>query len=54
MSSGAKSVSAYVTHGVFSEPALKRLKDSKLKELVTTNTIKKFLMKKIVKSEDYL
>ena len=41
MSSGAKSVSAYVTHGVFSEPALKRLKDSKLKELVTTNTIKK-------------
>ena len=37
---GAKSVSAYVTHGVLSEPALERLKSSKLKELVTTNTIK--------------
>ena len=37
---GAKSVSAYVTHGVLSEPALERLKNSKLKELVTTNTIK--------------
>ncbi len=39
---GAKSVSAYVTHGVLSEPALDRLKSSKLKELVTTNTIKEF------------
>ena len=39
---GAKSVSAYVTHGVLSEPALERLKNSKLKELVTTNTIKEF------------
>ena len=39
---GAKSVSAYVTHGVLSEPALDRLKNSKLKELVTTNTIKEF------------
>ncbi len=41
ISSGAKSVSAYVTHGVLSEPALTRLEKSKLKELVTTNTIKK-------------
>ena len=41
--SGAKSVSAYVTHGVLSEPALTRLEKSKLKELVTTNTIKKIL-----------
>ncbi|MBV68305.1 MAG: phosphoribosylpyrophosphate synthetase [Pelagibacterales bacterium] len=40
LSEGAKSVSAYVSHGVFSEPALERLKSSKLKELVTTNTIK--------------
>ena len=40
ISSGAKSVSAYVTHGVLSEPALTRLEKSKLKELVTTNTIK--------------
>ncbi|MDC3023976.1 ribose-phosphate pyrophosphokinase [Alphaproteobacteria bacterium] len=40
LSEGAKSVSAYVTHGVFSKPALERVKESKLKELVTTNTIK--------------
>ena len=40
ISEGAKSVSAYVTHGVFSKPALERVKDSKLRELVTTNTIK--------------
>ncbi len=40
VSEGAKSVSAYVSHGVFSKPALERLKNSKLKELVTTNTIK--------------
>ncbi len=39
LSSGAKSVSAYVSHGVLSEPALERLQKSKLKELVTTNTI---------------
>ena len=38
--SGANSVSAYVTHGVLSEPALTRITNSKLKELVTTNTIK--------------
>ena len=41
ISSGAKSVSAYVTHGVLSEPALGRLEKSRLKELITTNTIKK-------------
>ena len=41
ISEGAKSVSAYVTHGVFSEPALMRINSSKLKELITTNTIKK-------------
>ena len=40
LSEGAKSVSAYVSHGVLSEPALERLKNSILKELVTTNTIK--------------
>ena len=36
---GANSVSAYVSHGVLSGPALKRIKESSLKELVTTNTI---------------
>jgi ribose-phosphate pyrophosphokinase len=36
---GASSVSAYVSHGVLSGPALQRIKDSSLKELVTTNTI---------------
>ena len=36
---GAKSVSAYVSHGVLSDPALQRIKDSSLKELVTTYTI---------------
>ncbi len=41
INSGANSVSAYVTHGVLSEPALTRLEKSNLKELVTTNTIKK-------------
>ena len=40
INSGANSVSAYVTHGVLSEPALTRLEKSNLKELVTTNTIK--------------
>ena len=38
--SGANSVSAYVTHGVLSEPAMTRITNLKLKELVTTNTIK--------------
>ena len=36
---GASSVSAYVSHGVLSGPALQRIKQSSLKELVTTNTI---------------
>ena len=36
---GAKSVTAYVTHGVLSGKALSRIKDSKLKEVVITNTI---------------
>ena len=49
LSEGAKSVSAYVSHGVFSEPALERLKSSKLKELVTTNTIKEISNEKKVK-----
>ncbi len=36
---GAKSVSAYITHGVLSNGASKRIDDSKLKELVVTNSI---------------
>jgi len=36
---GAKSVSAYITHGVLSNGAMKRVEDSKLKELVVTNSI---------------
>ena len=36
---GAKSVTAYVTHGVLSGKALNRIKDSKLKEVVITDTI---------------
>jgi len=36
---GAKSVSAYITHGVLSEPAVKRVVNSKLKELVITDSI---------------
>ena len=38
---GAKSVTAYVTHGVLSGKALSRIKDSKLKEVVITDTINK-------------
>ena len=37
--SGAKSVSAYITHGVLSGPAIERLKNSKLNELVITDSI---------------
>ena len=37
--SGANSVSAYVTHGVLSGPAMDRIFKSKLSEMVTTNTI---------------
>lgn len=36
---GAKSVSAYITHGVLSNGAIKRIEDSKLKELVVTDSI---------------
>ena len=37
--SGAKSVSAYITHGVLSGPAVERIKNSKLDELVITDSI---------------
>jgi ribose-phosphate pyrophosphokinase len=37
--SGAKSVSAYITHGVLSGPAVERVKNSKLNELVITDSI---------------
>jgi ribose-phosphate pyrophosphokinase len=36
---GSKSVSAYITHGVLSNGAIKRIEESKLKELVVTNSI---------------
>jgi len=36
---GAKNVSAYITHGVLSGPAVKKITDSKLKELVITDSI---------------
>jgi ribose-phosphate pyrophosphokinase len=36
---GAASVSAYVTHGVLSNGAAQRVDESKLKELVVTNSI---------------
>ncbi len=36
---GAKSVTAYVTHGVLTGIALSKIKDSKLKEVVITDTI---------------
>ncbi|MBI2707512.1 MAG: ribose-phosphate pyrophosphokinase [Proteobacteria bacterium] len=39
MESGAASVRAYVTHGVFSPPALERLEKSALKEVVVTDSI---------------
>ena len=37
---GAKSVTAYVTHGVLSGPAIERIANSNLEELVITDTIK--------------
>ena len=40
---GANTVSAYVSHGVLSGPALERISNSNLKEVVTTNTIAKML-----------
>lgn len=39
MDAGAKSVSAYVSHGVLSGPALDRVADSVLSELVITDSI---------------
>jgi len=39
INSGAKSVSAYITHGVLSSPAVERVKNSKLNELVITDSI---------------
>ena len=36
---GANSVSAYITHGVLSGPAIERIQNSKLKELVITDSI---------------
>jgi len=36
---GAKSVTAYITHGVLSSGAVSRIADSKLKELVITDSI---------------
>ena len=36
---GAKSVSAYITHGVFSDPAADLIEASAIRELVVTNTI---------------
>jgi len=37
--SGAKSVRAYITHGVLSGPAAERILDSQIQELVVTDTI---------------
>lgn len=39
LDAGAKSVTAYVTHGVLSGPAFERIEKSKLKEVVITDTI---------------
>ena len=36
---GAKSTSAYVSHGVFSGPAIKRINDSPLEHVITTDSI---------------
>ncbi|NCZ68291.1 MAG: ribose-phosphate diphosphokinase, partial [Acidimicrobiia bacterium] len=36
---GATSVSAYITHGVLSDPAVERLKKSPISRVVLTNTI---------------
>ena len=40
---GAKTVSAYVSHGVLSGNALEKIKESVLTEIVTTNTISSIL-----------
>ena len=39
LANGAKSVSAYVTHGVLSGPAIERVSKSKLSSLVVTDSI---------------
>lgn len=39
MEHGAKSVTAYITHGVLSDPAVERITKSILKEVVITDTI---------------
>jgi len=39
MEAGAASVRVYVTHGVFSPPALERINSSPLKEVVVTDSI---------------
>ena len=39
MARGAKSVFAYVTHGVFSGNAVKRVEESSIKKIITTDTI---------------
>lgn len=39
MEAGAESVRGYITHGVFSPGALKRIQDSQLKEVVVTDSI---------------
>jgi len=39
LKAGAKEVSAYITHGVLSKGAAERIAQSKLKELVVTNSI---------------
>lgn len=39
LEAGAKSVRAYITHGVFSHPAIERIETSPLKEIVVTDSI---------------
>lgn len=39
MNSGAKAVYAAATHGIFSDPAFKRLKDSPIQKIVVTDTL---------------
>ncbi|PHR94100.1 MAG: phosphoribosylpyrophosphate synthetase [Robiginitomaculum sp.] len=39
MESGAKDVTAYITHGVLSDPAVERITNSVMKEVVITDTI---------------
>ncbi len=50
MKDGAKSVSAYITHGVLSGKALERIANSALKELVMTDSIKPTDVVKAVKN----